>query len=223
MSNWRKPKCVCTALNPEQRHYVCGWKLPDEVIAEMNRLSPVLEVENRERELWKKKDWERLIFFHQRHCRLRTFIRILKSRHRDSLYPQYWQVLGQIWTDTETVFGDLCQWRELFSNTQTPHPETFMTPDEQTFLASLPERLTIYRGYNPKYNNRAGYSWTLDSSIAERLGKRDWLMPGLDKPLPCATGAVLTRDIDKDEVFAYSNRRRESEILVRDPHFGERS
>src|SRR5262249_23316027 len=159
MSNWRKPECICSILNPEMRNYACGVKLPHQVLRQLSILSPQENIEKRERELWRREDWGRLVFLHQRPCRVKTFVRILRRSHRNSLYQAYWPLLRRIWVDTESVFAELSQWRELFSDSGAHSPETFMSSEERAFLASLPQHLTIYRGYNPRYDNKAGHSW----------------------------------------------------------------
>jgi hypothetical protein len=79
-----------------------------------------------------------------------------------------------------------------------------MNEEDDQFLRSLPEEVTIYRGCQEGLNEN-GLSWTLDKSKAEffanRFGKK---------------GIILERKIPKSEIVALLTVRGETEIIWED-------
>lgn len=120
-------------------------------------------------------------------------------------------VIGHIWQDTENAFADgeiwegiwaRVRWRKDGKPRKTRH--RVMTKAERALLASLPETLTIYRGFSGA-NGQHGFSWTLDRAQAE------WFATRFGEEAPC----IATATIARDQVLAYCGR--EDEIVV-DPY-----
>jgi hypothetical protein len=128
---------------------------------------------------------------------------------------EYWSLLSYVWTDSETIFANLWFWLEAFGS-QRPEREQFMSAEERAFLASLPDQITVYRGYRPQANNEIGFSWTLSREVAERLANRAFMRGlKLDKAIIHPGGEVIERVISKADVFAYCNdERQEQEIIL---------
>jgi len=163
------------------------------------------------REMQRKRNWAGLLRLHERKCRLHTFVRIA-PKLTDA---EYWEYLRFVWEDSETIFQYQLLWAMLLSSNRGQR-ESFMDAEEREFLAALPERFTVFRGYWPECGNENGLSWTLNRDIAIRLGSRRWSnVPGLDKPLRSKNACeVAERSVGKVEVFAYLNSRGEEEIIL---------
>src|SRR5258705_147764 len=76
-----------------------------------------------------------------------------------------------------------------------------MTEQERSFLAGLPEEITIYRGFNGGHGE--GMSWTLDRDKAIWFAKRFRSAPAL------ATALAIRGD-----VHAFFSGRNEFEIVI---------
>ncbi len=122
---------------------------------------------------------------------------------------EYWKHLGEIYTLTEVVCFQEQAVRDLFSSSR-PGRENLMNADERKILDSLPEEVTIYRGYD--LSNSKGWSWTLDEVKAEWFANR-WREANPGRKRRIATGKVRKRDI-----IAYFDGRNETEIVVNPQH-----
>ena len=80
-----------------------------------------------------------------------------------------------------------------------------MSAYERRYLASLPNRLTIYRGSQSK--RIRGWSWTLDQKKAHWFANR-WARLNFGKP------HIATGKVKKSDVIAYFSRRKEKEIII---------
>jgi hypothetical protein len=143
-----------------------------------------------------KKNFNQVIYLHERPYRLQAFIQIAKQLPD----TKYWSLLSSIWTDTENQWQNLEQWKELLSSNR-PERHYLMDESEVQLLNSLPELVTIYRGC-VKGLNEDGLSWTLNKSKAEffanRFGKE---------------GIILEREIPKSDIIAVLTGRGESEVI----------
>ena len=144
-----------------------------------------------------KKDYGSYIFLHERPYRLNAFLDIMDKVND----KQYWQLLGEVWIDSENIWQSKSVWKELLTDDRD-HREYFMTKEDRKVFAELPEKLTIYRGYVEKMNKN-GFSYTLDYDKAEwfsnRFGKKN--------------AGVIKKNINKKDAFAYMGGRNESEII----------
>ena len=143
-----------------------------------------------------EKNFNRIIYLHERPYRLQAFISIAEELS-DS---KYWSILSGIWTDTENQWQNLEQWTELLSaNRSSRH--YLMDESEVQLLNSLPEFVKIYRGC-VKGLNEDGLSWTLDKAKAEFFANRF-----------SKEGIILEREIPKSEIIAVLLGRGESEVI----------
>ena len=142
---------------------------------------------------WK---WSEYVFLHERPYRVAAFKDIQKQLGDAT----YWQLLTQIWVDTENQYAYLKDWKKLLASDRGDRHDMMNDEDRQA-LRSLPNEVTIYRGCQ-KGLNENGLSWTLDKSKAEffanRFGKK---------------GIILERKIPKSEIVALLTVRGETEII----------
>ena len=143
-----------------------------------------------------EKNFNRVIYLHERPYRLQAFIEIA-PRLSDT---KYWSILSGIWTDTENQWQNLEQWKELLSANR-PDRHYLMDESEVQLLNSLPELVTIYRGC-VKGLNEDGLSWTLDKAKAEFFANRFG-----------REGIILEREIPKSDIIAVLTGRGESEVI----------
>jgi hypothetical protein len=123
--------------------------------------------------------------------------------------PEYFQIVGQIWTDFE-ILGCSSSWLELLLNFEplrqperklSPNVIHMMTSSEREKLAQLPDRFTVYRGHHDRLLH--GISWTIDRNIALEYAI------GAYGERSISTGTVM-----KTSVIAVIDRWGESEIIV---------
>jgi hypothetical protein len=143
-----------------------------------------------------EKNFNRIIYLHERPYRLQAFIQIAPQLSD----TKYWSILSGIWTDTENQWQNLEQWKELLSaNRSSRH--YLMDESEVQLLNSLPEFVKIYRGC-VKGLNENGLSWTLDKAKAKFFANRF-----------SKEGIILEREIPKSEIIAVFLGRGESEVI----------
>ena len=92
-----------------------------------------------------------------------------------------------------------------------------MNEEERDAFASLPDRVTVYRGLRPKeYDpNYIGFSWTLSRDVAERFAnefrKARWGDPNSEPVL-------LKAEIDKEQIVWLIFERDEREAVIAPDH-----
>jgi hypothetical protein len=108
---------------------------------------------------------------------------------------------GNVWQDSENIWQHRPAWLSIW--TGLADRWAAMEEEEQAAFAKFPNRLKIFRGCCGRPTN--GLSWTMDQSKAEYFAHRfsEWGPPFV------ASGWIF-----KDDVFAYFNGRKESEIVV---------
>jgi len=124
-----------------------------------------------------------------------------RNAHRILDDAVYWNVLGTLWKLGGTVVQqDL--WLSMF-NANRKQRHKIMKKRERRAWRRLPKQIKAYRAVNHNDEANTAISWTLSRDTAERVfsenGKR----------------AIVSKIFCKDKVFAYFDRRKESEILVR--------
>jgi hypothetical protein len=122
--------------------------------------------------------------------------------------PEYFRIIGQIWTSFETLgqascFLEMMLGLEPFQRDRplSPNVVHMMTELERQKLAQLPDEFRVYRGHHPRLLN--GMSWTIDRNIALQYAV------GRYEDFPISTGIV-----SKGSVIAFIDRWSESEIIV---------
>lgn len=144
-----------------------------------------------------EKNYNRVVYLHERPYRLQAFIQIAKYLSDE----KYWSLLASIWTDTENAWQNLDEWRKLF-NSSRPKRQRLMDRDEVLAYDSLPDTVKIYRGCQ-KGINKDGISWTL------KRDKAEWFATRFSKD-----GVVLEKEIQKKDIIAVFTNRNEFEVIV---------
>ena len=141
-------------------------------------------------------NYSQYVFLHERPYRVEAFKKIEKQLG----IVNYWQLLTQVWIDTEKQYAYLKDWKKLLASERGDRND-MMNDEDKESLRLLPEEVTIYRGCQ-KGLNENGLSWTLDKSKAEffanRFGKK---------------GIILERKIPKSDIVAVLMGRGESEVI----------
>jgi hypothetical protein len=145
-----------------------------------------------------QQDWRTYLYTHERAYRFYAFLDI--NRGLDD--QQYWELLADIWTDSENVWPFRSDWQWLW-NSDRPMKRAAMREDERARLDDLPDVITIYRG-QPKRNAR-GMSWSLVRGTAAWFAGR--------RPA-YGDGWLLTATVNKRDVHAFKNDRNEQEIIT---------
>jgi hypothetical protein len=127
----------------------------------------------------------------------------IKNRNKLS-DERYWELLKTVWL----IAGSIETSHHFYSLFTSNRPcfDWFCTKEEREFLRNLPNQFTVYRVCDEE--NDGGFSWTLDRTFAEMYQKAN------NRKL------IIERNVWKGEVFAYLDRRAESEILII-PEIGE--
>lgn len=146
----------------------------------------------------------RVVFLHERPFRVNAFdtYHLKLTSGRD-----YWELLHNIWTDSENIMESVDIWRRLLSS-RVIDKQFFMSSGETRFLQhQLPNIIPIYRGTRAEEmeSGDIGMSWTTSLKTAKFFAQRFH-----------KEGIVLGGRVHKANVFAYSKARGEKEIIVLD-------
>ena len=156
-------------------------------------------------------DWKTCVWLYERPYRLDAFLDI--SWHLDG--PRYWDLLGQVWSDTENSWQNRDDWRKAL--TADREGREMMSDEDVRCVFDLPPEeggllpmTRIYRGY--RFGDALeGYSWTLDKARAKWFANR---LRQDDHPSPKVASGLVA----KEHVIAYITGRDEQEIVVLPEH-----
>lgn len=161
-----------------------------------------------------KGDWEACVWIHERPYRLDAFLDI--SWRLDG--PRYWELLGQVWSDTENAWQNTGKWRQALT-ADAEGREMMSDADVRCVFDLPPERgglapmTRIYRGY--RFDDALqGFSWTLDKARAKWFARR---LRQDDHPSPKVASGFVARE----HVIAYITGRDEQEIVTLPEHVTE--
>ena len=155
-----------------------------------------------------QQNWHSYVYLHERPYRLDAFMDI-----RDAIAKaeDYWRLLGSIWVDSENIWQNAQEWRDLFEEPERGSMEHFMDEDDRKALTLPPSKggllptFTVYRGYHYE-GGEDGFSWTLDKPRAKWFARR---LCGDDEVPMVATGTLGRKD-----VIGYMTGRGEQEIVA---------
>lgn len=119
--------------------------------------------------------------------------------------PQYFRLVGQIWTDPECL-GQSSSFLELMlgltdHQTISENVHHMMTPTEKDKLSKLPEEFIVFRGHAEPL--LCGISWTINLDIA--------LQYAIGSPFISSISMGTAR---KSNVIAFIDRWDEEEIII---------
>lgn len=145
------------------------------------------------------KKFSSYIFLHERPYRINAFSDMSKLMND----KEYYETLSHIWIDSENIYQNKDLWKSLMKEKDRVRAKRhFMSKEDQKYFDSLPDIITVYRGYDPG-KNKVGFSYSLSEEKAEWFAKR------FNK-----NGMVVKRKISKLKIFAYTNSRNEQEIII---------
>ena len=111
----------------------------------------------------------------------------------------YWNFLGTAWKAGGS-FEQQEQWIELFQSKRRNRQKIMKTSERREF-SRLPKKLKAYRAYADPIEIERSICWSLDKKFVEQYARAKDLQ-------------IAECTFNRDDVFAYFNRRQESEILV---------
>lgn len=123
------------------------------------------------------------------------------ARNADKIQDDatYWNVLGSLWKLGGTVVQqDL--WKRLFRSARKRRHK-IMKSRERKRWRKLPKTMMAYRAVNDDSEIDTAISWSLSRAVAERFSEN-------------GNRKIVARQFNKNEVFAFFDRRQEEEILV---------
>ena len=123
------------------------------------------------------------------------------EKYGDSIQDDsnYWNLLGTAWK-AGGCFKDQERWKVLFQNKRRNRHKIMKTSERREF-SRLPKKLKAYRAYADPVEIEQSICWTLDKNFVQSYAKVKDLQ-------------IVEKTFNRDDVFAYFNRRQESEILV---------
>ncbi len=202
-------------LHPDLRPYLSGDELRHPLVKVEGGVYPRLYPRINKLYAYKKenihkrlsqKTWQTYLPHLPAYERITQFM-VKELKKADSLRqtPEYFQLIGQIWTDLE-LLGQSSSFLELMLgiwNGQTPHKNVhhLMTSNEQKQLAELPKTFTIFRGHDEHLLK--GISWTLNPDIA--------LQYAIGSP---NNARISIGKVNQLDIIAFINRWDEDEIVV---------
>ena len=124
-------------------------------------------------------------------------INLFRSKAHLLSNPRYWELMRSVWigcgsTETSEIFRRLMR-------SGRPCRSWFMTPEDAKALDAMDFPVTVYRAYGNV--DDPGISWTLDKAWCEDYAKRK-------------SRKVKSRQVSRNEIFAYVTRRGEEEIII---------
>lgn len=111
----------------------------------------------------------------------------------------YWNLLGTAWK-AGGCFKDQNDWMVMFRSKRRNRQKIMKTSERREF-ARLSKKLKAYRAYADPIEIEQSICWSLDKKFVEQYAKAKDLQ-------------IAECTFNRDDVFAYFNRRQESEILV---------
>ena len=142
------------------------------------------------------KNYKQFVWLFERPYRVDAFIKIADKLSN----TDYWKLLSSLWIDTENQHAYIDEWKKLL-NSDRPYRHYLMDEEEEQFLRSLPDEVTIYRGCQSGLNEN-GLSWTLDKAKAKFFANRFQ-----------GEGIILEKKIPKSSIIAVLLGRGESEVI----------
>jgi len=152
----------------------------------------------------KKKDWGHMIWMYERPYRFQALQNLWRDYKSSILPGQFWELFALCWVDTENMWQMMDVVHELWED--GPEKKSryghMMEEDELSFLDSLPEVFTAYRGHQSI--NVMGMSWTVS------YWKACWFADRFQT----GDGVVSEGIVNKKDVLGFFNGKGEWEIAV---------
>ena len=124
---------------------------------------------------------------------------------------EYWYLLADAYNSADNLFHYKKIIKGLFTSSRK-HREYLMTEEERKYLSKLPDELKVYRAMTvTEYKSGDfGISWTLSKKVA-KFFKDEYVRnySTMNEPR-----VIKTMIIDKNQIIAYWNDRKEEEIII---------
>lgn len=111
----------------------------------------------------------------------------------------YWNWLGTAWKASGN-FKDQEAWIVLFKKDRR-NPRKIMKTSERREFAKLPKKVIAYRAYRDEVEITDSICWSIDPKFVNLYAQKKGYQ-------------VAKKEFSSTDIFAYFNRRQESEILV---------
>lgn len=128
-------------------------------------------------------------------------VKFIHANMNDIPDDQYWPILRDTWIMTEYLYIDKDIWLELL-NSDKKYKDTFMSKEDLQSFNNLPDAFMVYRGYQDE-DFKDGMSYTLSLDIAKFFANRF-----------NNRGKIKEIIVNKKDVYAYTNDRKEQEIII---------
>lgn len=145
-------------------------------------------------------DFYRMVMLYERPYRYEA-LQIAIALGLEDHPEKYWEVVRQVWTDSENIHENMDAWRALWK-ADAPKRHLVMTQSDRAAFSRLPKKVRVYRGHDFSYG-RLGLSWTTDRKKAIWFAHRTNRIPYLSMAMA-----------PKDKIYAYFNGRDEKEIVI---------
>jgi len=111
--------------------------------------------------------------------------------------PRYWEIMRTVWVTAGST--DNAHEFIPYMKSSRPCKGWFMTSEDAAALDAMQFPITVYRAYDREPD--PGISWSTDKVFVENYAK--------------AKGRkIKSRQVERNEIFAYVSRRLESEIII---------
>ncbi len=144
--------------------------------------------------------WSKAVWLYERPYRLLAFFTFAQQLS-DS---EYWQLLGSIWLDTESLFQNQELWLQALTADRAARADWLMDEQDRAVLNALDEEVTIHRGFTHGGGQRSP-SWSVSRRKAEWFAARRFGV---------GTSYLASTTIRRDQALAYFGGRGEQEIVI---------
>ena len=133
-------------------------------------------------------------------------IQEMKRKDFPGKNPDYYKILGQIWTDLEHIACSSSFLESMLGyfddkKVSNEYAHYMMTPAERNIFSQLPNKFTVFRGHGDPLLN--GISWTTNINIA--------LQYAIGSSLK---SSISVGKVQKSDIMAFIDRWNEDEIIV---------
>lgn len=157
------------------------------------------------------RDWESVVFIHERPHRLNAFMRYVARVDKSGRMLPIWQhskrlqeLAIEVWIDSENIHQHQSDWLELFRD--RPDGAVLGTKADLKAFAALPDRVHVYRGGGED----SFLSWTTQRHTAAFFAQRFKRQDAAGREV---VNKIREQVLDKADIFAHFTGRGEAEVL----------
>lgn len=140
----------------------------------------------------------KIVYAHDTELDNEKVLDLFRKYHRLLSNPRYWEVLKAVWVAAGST--SVAEEFRHYMRSSRPCSNFFMTPEEHDILRNMTFPLKVWRACNSE--NDGGISWTVSLEVAIEFAARG----------KCTK--IIAREVEREDVFAYINRRGEDEIII---------